>query len=77
MRALVKVRAVGWLKDKLGFEEQELYLDKPSRLTDFLPQLQPISDDHVIVLVNGKPADKNTTVDNNDEVILLPMTGGG
>lgn len=73
----MKVKAIGWLRDKLGFEEREFYLDKPSKLTDFLPQLQPVNDDHIIVLVNGKPASKNAIVNNNDEVLLLPMTSGG
>ncbi|MCD6340395.1 MAG: MoaD/ThiS family protein [Desulfurococcales archaeon] len=74
---MARIKTIGWLKDKLGFEEKEFKLEKPVRLEDFLPILKSISEQHVIVIVNGKPATKNSLIRNNDEVVLMPMTSGG
>ena len=73
----MKIKTIGWLKDKLGFEEKEFKLEKPVSLEDLLPILKSINGQHIIVIVNDKPVAKNSLIKNNDEVVLMPMTSGG
>ncbi|MFX1362848.1 MAG: MoaD/ThiS family protein [Promethearchaeota archaeon] len=36
-----------------------------------------ISEDRVVVLVNGISASLETDVDDGDEIVILPIIGGG
>ncbi len=74
---MVKIRALGWIAEKLGFREREIHLNKPVKIIDFLPLLNEISDEHLIILVNNEPADKNTIIKNEDKIVLMPVVSGG
>ncbi len=74
---MVKIRALGWIAEKLGFSEREIHLDKPVKIIDFLPLLNEISEEHLIILVNNEPADKNTIIKNEDKIVLMPVVSGG
>ncbi len=74
---MVKIRALGRIAEKLGFREREIHLNKPVKIIDFLPLLNEISDEHLIILVNNEPADKNTIIKNEDKIVLMPVVSGG
>ena len=74
---MVKIKALGWIAGKLGFREREIHLNKPVRVIDFLPLLNEIDEEHLIILVNNKPADKNTIIKNEDKIVLMPVVSGG
>ena len=74
---MVKIRALGRIAEKLGFREREIHLNKPVKIIDFLPLLNEISEEHLIILVNNEPADKNTIIKNEDKIVLMPVVSGG
>ncbi len=74
---MAKVKVLGWIAEKVGFREKEIPLSKPIRITDFLPILTEIREDHVIILVNNKPASKDTIIRNSDNVVIMPVVSGG
>ncbi len=72
------VRAIGWVKEKLGINNAiHKHIDKPQKLVDVIPELRDLASEHIIILVNGKPATKDTVVNNDDEILVMPVTSGG
>jgi len=74
---MVKVKALGWIAEKIGFNERDIRISKTLRIIDFLPVLNTISDKYLIILVNNKPANKNTMVKDDDEIVIMPVVSGG
>ncbi len=74
---MVKVKALGWIAEKIGFNEKVFRLKKPLKIIDFLPILTEIDDKYFIILVNNKPANKNTIVKDDDKIVIMPVVSGG
>ncbi len=74
---MVKIKALGWIAEKLGFNEKVFYPKESSRIIDFLPILAEIDEKHLIILVNNKPANKDTIVKDDDKIVIMPVVSGG
>ncbi len=72
------IKAIGWVKEKLGINDAiHKRIDRPQKLVDIIPEFEDLASERVIILVNGKPATKDTVVTNNDEILVMPVTSGG
>ncbi len=74
---MVNVKTLGWISEKIGFKEKTFHLKKPLKIINFLPVLAEIDDNYIIILVNGKPASKDTIVKDDDNIIIMPVVSGG
>ncbi|MEM3833021.1 MAG: MoaD/ThiS family protein [Thermoprotei archaeon] len=72
---MAKIKPVGFFRYILGKELIEIQLEKPKRLIDIIGELP--DKERAIILVNGKNADFTTEISNDDEVIIIPIIGGG
>ncbi len=75
---MVIIRAIGWVRERLGIHDvAHKHINKPQRIADLIPELRSPLFNNIIILVNGKPATKDTVVNDNDEILLMPVTSGG
>ncbi len=72
---MARIKLVGFFRYVLGKELIEIQLEKPKKLIDLIGELP--DKERAIILVNGKNADFTTEINNNDEVIIIPIIGGG
>jgi molybdopterin converting factor small subunit len=72
---LARIKLVGFFRHALGKEFIEIQLEKPKKLIDLIGELP--DKERAIILVNGKNADFTTEISNDDEVIIIPIIGGG
>jgi len=74
---MVKVKTIGYIAEKLGFHERKLSVSGSVELNKLLPQLRDLNEKRLIVLVNGKPASLKSKVKEEDEILIIPVHGGG
>ncbi len=72
---MAKIRLIGFFRFVLGKELIEIELEKPTKLSEIIGELP--DKERAIILVNGKNADFNTEILNSDEVMIIPIIGGG
>lgn len=74
----IKVRCTGYIAAGLGFRESVIELPEGSTVQDLLKKLSPpVSFSWIAVSINGKIKDKKTVLNENDQVLVLPLGGGG
>lgn len=75
----IKIKAVGYLQDVLGFKELDINLSKPQKLRDLINGLvgKRLNIDDIIILVNEKPTDLDIYIHDNDTITLVPIISGG
>ncbi len=75
---VVKIRLLGWIADKEGYREKEIFLDgKKVKIRELVPSVEIEPPDRIVVLVNHKGATLDTEVGDDDYVAVLPVVGGG
>ncbi|MFX1486919.1 MAG: MoaD/ThiS family protein, partial [Promethearchaeota archaeon] len=72
---MVKIRLLGYVASLAKFKKKEIQISKKTKVKDLLGVR--ISEDKVIVLINGLSASLGTEVSNTDEIVVLPIIGGG
>lgn len=72
----MKVKFLGWIASLAGKREMEVTVAEPVQLRDILPfSLQ--GKDNIIILINNKPGSEEMTVEDQDQVALMPIISGG
>ena len=76
---MVKIKLIGWVADLAKFKEREVKIDLPVKVKNLLniKEIDKIDEERVIVLVNGKPATLETEVKDDDQIVVMPVIGGG
>ncbi|MFX0068931.1 MAG: MoaD/ThiS family protein [Promethearchaeota archaeon] len=72
---MVKIKLLGYVASLAKFKKKEIQINKRVKVKDLLGV--KISEDRVVVLVNGISASLETDVDDGDEIVILPIIGGG
>ena len=72
---MVKIKLLGYVASLAKFKKKEIQINKKVKVKDLLDV--KISEDRVVVLVNGISASLEADVDNSDEIVILPIIGGG
>jgi len=72
----VKVRLFATLRIN---REKEMMMDlaEGSTTKDIIERLNILEKDAAIIMINGKGAKLDTTLENNDTVSIFPPVGGG
>lgn len=70
------IRLVGYLKEIGGFHEKEFHLTKAVPLKDII-SFPNLRNERFVVLINEKGASLDSFVENDDEIKILPVVGGG
>jgi len=76
---VAKIKLIGWIADLAKFKEKEIKIEFPIKVKELLniKEIDEIDEERIIVLINGKPATLETKVKNNDNVVVMPVIGGG
>ncbi len=72
----MKLIIVSHLRNKAGFHEKEIEIDKSTTVRDLI-SFDDVKDERLIVLINDKGAKMDAPVKNDDIVKILPVVGGG
>ena len=74
---MAKIRLIGYIAETLGYREKNEKLNKPTRLRDVLKLPENISQERLIILVNQLPTSIDTTIKDGDDIVVMPVMGGG
>jgi len=75
---LIHVKFSGYIAASLGYRERTIELEPSSTVQDLLSILVlPVSQCWVSVSIGGKLRDRKTLLKEGDEVLVLPLGGGG
>ena len=76
---MVRIKALGVMRDLLGFKEKEVTIDEPCSIREIIDveKLNVIEPERIIVLVNHQYANFDTIVRNEDYIAIMPVIGGG
>lgn len=76
---MAKIKLIGWVADLAKFKEKEMKISSPIKVKDLLNIriIDEIDEERIIVLINGKPATLETKVKNSDQIVVMPVIGGG
>lgn len=72
---MVKIKLLGYVAGLAGFKKKEIQINKKVKVKDLLGV--KMSEEKIIVLVNGISGSLETDLSNSDEVVVLPIVGGG
>lgn len=75
---LIYVKFSGYIAASLGYREKTMELEPSSTVQDLLTKLElPVSQSWIAVSIGGKLRDRRTVLKEGDEVLVLPLGGGG
>jgi molybdopterin converting factor small subunit len=72
---LAELKFFGYLADLAGTRGKEVNLEKPIPLREMLPS--PFPETNIIILINEKVGSLDSSVKNEDSVVLMPILSGG
>ena len=72
---MVEIKFIGFIAEKMGTRELEIYLKQPMKLKDLIEV--ELSKNRSIVLINLKRGTFDTLIKNGDSVIIMPVVSGG
>lgn len=72
---MAEIKFFGYLSDISGLRKKEVNVEKPIPLRKMLPSPFPETD--IIVLINGRAGHLDSLIQNEDEVVLMPILSGG
>jgi len=72
---LAELKFFGHLADIAGTRTKEVRLEKPASLREVLPS--PFPETNIIILINEKPGNLDSSIKNEDSVVLMPILSGG
>jgi len=76
---VVKIKLIGWIADLAKFKEKEVKIETLTKVKDLLniEKIDKIDEERIIVLINGKPATLETEIKDSDQIVVMPVIGGG
>jgi len=75
---VVKIRLMGAFSHLARVRELEVKLECPKTVDEILREVVPRYDEiGKIIFINGKPARGEAVVEENDEIKVMPVLGGG
>jgi molybdopterin converting factor small subunit len=72
---LAELKFFGYLSDIVGHRKIEIGLEKPIPLREMLPSQFP--ETNMIILINEKVGSLDSSIKNEDSVVLMPILSGG
>ncbi|MFQ6087516.1 MAG: MoaD/ThiS family protein [Candidatus Methanofastidiosia archaeon] len=72
---MTKFKFLGFASEISGVREKKIKLTKPKSLKEIFKV--KFSEDRFILLINQKPANFNDLIENEDEVLVMPVVSGG
>ena len=72
---MVEVKFIGFIAEKMGFQEMNVSLKQPMKLKDIIEV--ELSKDRSIVLINQKRGTLDSLIKNGDKVMIMPVVSGG
>ncbi len=72
---MADLKFFGHLADIAGTRTKEVLLEKPTALRGVLPS--PFPETNIIILINDKAGTFDSTIKNEDTVVLMPILSGG
>ncbi|MCY3410216.1 MAG: MoaD/ThiS family protein [Candidatus Heimdallarchaeota archaeon] len=76
VHTIVKLKIIGHLKLKTGFDIKNIKLDKPTVLRDII-SFADVKDERLVILINEKGGKMDSIITDDDEVKIFPVVGGG
>lgn len=74
----VNVRLSGIIAASTGYREREFELPEGTRVKELLDMMElSVKSSWIVTIVNGITVDKTTLLKDNDNVLILPVGGGG
>lgn len=74
----IEVKFSGYIAASLGYREKSVELEPSSTVRDLLGLLElPVNKSWVAVSIGGKLRDRTTVLKDGDQVLVLPLGGGG
>ncbi len=74
---MVKLRFLGYIAEKMGTREINIEISMPIKLSELLETIKGINMERAVVIVNNKAATPDTPIKNKDEIVIMPVIGGG
>lgn len=72
---MAKIRMIGYIAEISGFREKTVVIERPVQLKDLLPE--KVAQKRTIILVNGLPASMDSRIEGEDQIVIMPVVGGG
>ncbi|MDO9124450.1 MAG: hypothetical protein Q7V12_08505 [Deltaproteobacteria bacterium] len=72
---MAELKFFGYLADLVGTRKKEVNLEKPIPLREMLPF--PFPEMNIIILINEKVGSLDSSIKNEDSVVLMPILSGG
>lgn len=72
---MATIRFLGVLAEKVGKKTVEVTLKNPVKLREVLPL--PFQEEDVLILIDGEVGHLNSSIEDRDSVMILPMLSGG
>jgi molybdopterin converting factor small subunit len=73
----IVLRVVGHLKVYTGKEELRIEMPESSSILELLANYKIKSGEVMCASINGKRVDKESLLHDGDELLLVPLAGGG
>lgn len=74
---MAKIKLLGYPAVVAGFKEKEIKIEGKARIREVVIFKKQINEDRIIVLVNHKPATLDTEITDKDNILIMPVIGGG
>lgn len=75
---LIYVKFSGYIAASLGYREKTMEIEPSGTVQDLLTKLElPVSQSWIAVSIGGRLRDRRTVLKEGDEVLVLPLGGGG
>lgn len=72
---MAELKFFGYLADLVGTRKKEVNLEKPVPLRAMLPS--PFPEMNIIILINEKVGSLDSSIKDEDSVVLMPILSGG
>lgn len=73
---MVKIRLISYLSTIAGYKEKQIKVNVPTKIRELI-SFPTLPEDRIIILVNERGAKLDTLVQDEDEIKVLPVVGGG
>ncbi len=73
---MVEVKILGGAAEKVGTRRLEEELEEPVSLEELL-DTDGLDLGQYILLLNGQPAEADSEISDDDQVVIMPRIGGG
>jgi molybdopterin converting factor small subunit len=72
---MATIRFLGVLAEKIGKKTMEVTLKNPIELKNLYPL--PFQEEDVLILIEGRVGHLNSSIEDQDSIVIMPMLSGG